>query len=76
VRKTHSRWGSCTREGNISLSLYLAALPDELVEYVCIHELCHTVHPNHSAEFHALVDFYIGGREKVLQKELKMFSPR
>lgn len=76
VRKTHSRWGSCTREGNISLSLYLAALPDELVEYVCIHELCHTVHPNHSVEFHALVDFYTDGREKVLQKELKMFSPR
>ena len=76
VRKTHSRWGSCTREGNISLSLFLAALPDELVEYVCIHELCHTVRPNHSAAFHALVDFHTGGREKELQKSLKKFSPR
>ncbi len=76
VRKTHSRWGSCTREGNISLSLYLAALPDELVEYVCIHELCHTVHPNHSSEFHALVDFHTGGREKELQKRLKNCVPR
>lgn len=76
VRKSHTRWGSCTREGNISLSLYLAALPDELVEYVCIHELCHTVHPNHSREFHALVDYHTGGREKELQNALKMFSPR
>lgn len=76
IRKSRSRWGSCTREGNISLSLFLAALPDELVEYVCIHELCHTVHHNHSAEFHALVNLHTGGREKELQKRLKMFSPR
>ena len=76
IRKSRSRWGSCTREGNISLSLFLAALPDELVEYVCIHELCHTVHHNHSAEFHRLVDFHTEGREKELQKKLKKFTPR
>lgn len=76
VRKTHSRWGSCTREGNISLSLFLAALPDELIEFVCIHELCHTVHHNHSAEFHALVDKHTGGMEKELQKRLKTYLPR
>lgn len=76
VRKSHSRWGSCTREGNISLSLYLAALPDELIEFVCIHELCHTIHHNHSAEFHALVNLHTGGREKELQKRLKMYAPR
>ena len=76
IRKSHSRWGSCTREGNISLSLYLAALPDELIEFVCIHELCHTIHHNHSAEFHALVNLHTGGREKELQKKLKMYAPR
>lgn len=76
IRKTHSRWGSCTREGNISLSLYLAALPKELIEFVCIHELCHTVHPNHSAEFHALVDHHTAGREKELQRRLKNYLPR
>lgn len=76
IRRTHSRWGSCTREGNISLSLFLAALPEELIEFVCIHELCHTVHPNHSAEFHALVDHHTGHREKELQKRLKNYLPR
>ncbi len=76
IRKTHSRWGSCTREGNISLSLFLAALPEELIEFVCIHELCHTVHPNHSAEFHALVNLHTAGREKELQKRLKNYVPR
>ncbi len=76
IRKTHSRWGSCTREGNISLSLFLAALPEELIEFVCIHELCHTVHPNHSAEFHNLVNLHTSGREKELQKRLKNYLPR
>lgn len=76
IRKSHTRWGSCTREGNISLSLFLAALPDELIDYVCVHELCHTVHHNHSAEFHSLVNSYVGGREKELQKELKKYQPR
>ena len=76
IRKSHSRWGSCTREGNISLSLFLAALPDELIDYVCVHELCHTIHHNHSAEFHSLVNLHTAGREKELQKMLKNYQPR
>lgn len=76
IRQTRSRWGSCTREGNISLSLFLVTLPDDLIEFVCIHELCHTVHPNHSAEFHALVDHHTEGREKELQKRMKNYLPR
>lgn len=76
IRKSHSRWGSCTREGNISLSLFLAALPDRLIEYVMVHELCHTVHPNHSPAFHALVDHHLEGREKELQRELRHYKPR
>lgn len=75
IRKAHTRWGSCTREGNISLSLYLAALPDELIDFVCVHELCHRIHPNHSAEFHALVNLHTGGREKELAKQLKNYIP-
>ena len=76
IRKAHTRWGSCTREGNISLSLYLAALPDELIDFVCVHELCHRIHPNHSADFHALVDHHLGGREKELNAKLKKYRPR
>ena len=46
-------------------------LPTHLQEFVVLHELCHTVHHNHSAEFHALLDKVTGGREKELNRQLK-----
>lgn len=76
IRATRSKWGSCTAQNNISLSLFLMTLPPHLRDYVIIHELCHTVHHNHSAEFHALVDKLLGGKEKVLAKELRGYSTR
>ena len=74
IRKSRTRWGSCTREGNISLSLFFASLPDELIDYVCVHELCHTIHHNHSPKFHASPDKILGGKEKILAKELRLYS--
>ena len=71
IRATRSKWGSCSGENNISLSLFLMTLPPHLQDYVIIHELCHTVHHNHSAAFHALVDRCLGGEEKKLRSELR-----
>ena len=76
IRATRSKWGSCTAQNNISLSLFLMTLPPHLRDYVIIHELCHTVHHNHSAAFHALVDKLLGGKEKALAKELRGYSTR
>lgn len=51
VRKQKSRWGSCSSRGNINLNLKLIFLPPLLVRYIMIHELCHTLHMNHSARY-------------------------
>ena len=71
IRATRSKWGCCTSQNNLSLSLFLMTLPTHLQEFVVLHELCHTVHHNHSAEFHALLNSVTGNREKELNRQLK-----
>jgi predicted metal-dependent hydrolase len=58
VRLTRSKWGSCSRLGNISLNLLLYSMEPEMIDYVIIHELGHTVYFDHSASFWAMVGRY------------------
>lgn len=76
IRASRTKWGSCTGTNNISLSLFLMTLPEHLRDFVIVHELCHTVHHDHSPRFHALLDRLVGGNEKALNRELKAFSIR
>jgi predicted metal-dependent hydrolase len=56
IRDQRTRWGSCSRQGNLSFSWRLVVAPTEVLEYVVIHELCHLREPRHSKPFYRLLD--------------------
>lgn len=56
VRNQRSRWGSCSRDGNIALNWRLLQMPEPVCEYVLLHELMHLRQPNHSPRFWAEVE--------------------
>jgi predicted metal-dependent hydrolase len=51
VKQLKGRWGSCDTHRHITLNLFLMQLPWHLIDYVLLHELVHTKHLNHSADF-------------------------
>lgn len=57
--ETHAqRWGSCSSTKQLTFHWQLAMFPEEAIDYVVIHELCHTVHLNHDRSFWRLVGKY------------------
>ncbi|MGL5914578.1 MAG: M48 family metallopeptidase [Bacteroidales bacterium] len=72
IKNMRSRWGSCSSRNNLNFSLYLMHLPNELIDYVILHELCHTVHHNHSVHFWKLLDFCTQGQARQLAKQVRL----
>lgn len=69
LKNAKTRWGSCSARGNINLNIHLMRLPQELRDYVILHELTHTVEPNHQKGFWAKLEEVAPGA-KQLDKEL------
>jgi predicted metal-dependent hydrolase len=74
IRNQKTRWGSCSARNAISLNIKLARLPEDLMDYVILHELAHTKIKGHDKRFWNLLG-QISKDALKLRKELRRYSP-
>ena len=75
IKNQKSRWGSCSKKGNLNFNYKIIFLKPDLADYLLVHELCHLGQFNHSKNFWALVGKTIP-HYKSLHKELKKIPLR
>ncbi|MDD2635436.1 MAG: DUF45 domain-containing protein [Bacteroidales bacterium] len=74
VGTASTNWGVCNSKNDIRLSCRLLLLPDHLIDYIILHEMCHIKHKNHGNDFHKMLNYLSNNQSKELNKELKSFS--
>ena len=70
ITGARTRFGSCSGKNSISFSFYLMRFPEEAIDYVVVHELCHIKHHDHSKEFYKEIEKILPDykqREKLLR---------
>lgn len=76
VKKQNSRWGSCSRKGNLNFNYKILFLPKNIADYIIVHELCHLKEFNHSPRFWALVAKTIPDYKKIRLSLKKEFNDK
>jgi predicted metal-dependent hydrolase len=76
IRSSRTCWGSCSPDNSINLSLHLMHLPEHLIDYIILHELCHTLHKNHGAAFWDLLDRVTQKKAREYARQLRAHSTR
>ncbi|MCL2073327.1 MAG: M48 family metallopeptidase [Marinilabiliaceae bacterium] len=73
IKNLKSQWGSCSHINNINLNLHLVRLPEHLIDYMILHELCHTKEKNHGPNFWKLLDSCTDNKAKIFAKEINKY---
>lgn len=76
IKNLKTRWGSCSAVNNINLNLHLMRLPDALIDYVLLHELCHVHEKNHGPGFWSRLNAMTNGQARQLDQAMNDYQTK